>query len=158
MTLSARLETAATGRGSITFVGAAAGSGTAERVEWSQLHDEARAMAVVLARHGVGPGTHVGVLGSTSRPLVTSLQAVWLAGATVVALPLPMRLGSIEEFVAQTRRRIEGADRASRSSPSTCSPVARTAPGRRHSSARRTIPTGSRSCSSRAARPPSPKG
>ena len=112
MTLSARLESAATGRGSITFVGSAAGGTTPERVDWSQLHDEARAMAVVLAGHGVGRGTHVGVLGPTSRPLVTALQAIWLGGATVVALPLPMRLGSIEGFVAQTRRRIEGADLA----------------------------------------------
>lgn len=114
MTVSARLETAAAARGTITFVGSAAGgSGTdpaIDRVEWSRVHDDARAMAVVLARHGVGPGCHVGVLGPTSRPLVTALQAVWLSGATVVALPLPMRLGSLEEFVAQTRARIANAD------------------------------------------------
>jgi fatty-acyl-CoA synthase len=41
---------------------------------------------------------------------VTTIQAVWLAGATVVVLPLPMRLGSIEEFVTQTRLRIRNAD------------------------------------------------
>jgi fatty-acyl-CoA synthase len=58
----------------------------------------------------VGPGVHVGILGPTSRPLVTTIQAVYLAGGTVVALPLPMRLGSIEEFVDQTLRRIERAD------------------------------------------------
>ena len=33
-------------------------------------------------------------------------------GATVVVLPLPMRLSSIEEFVAQTRQRIRNADAA----------------------------------------------
>ncbi len=55
---------------------------------------------------------HVGVLGPTSRPLVTTIQAIYLAGGTVVALPLPMRLGSIEEFVDQTRRRIANADAA----------------------------------------------
>ena len=38
------------------------------------------------------------------------MQAIWLAGGAVVALPLPMRLGSIEEFVDQTLRRIERAD------------------------------------------------
>ena len=32
------------------------------------------------------------------------------AGAALVALPLPMRLGSIEEFAQQTRRRIRNAD------------------------------------------------
>ena len=36
-------------------------------------------------------------------PLVTAIQATWLAGATLVVLPLPMRLGSIEEFVAPDR-------------------------------------------------------
>ena len=56
------------------------------------------------------PGAHVAIIGPTSRPFVTALQAVWLAGAAVVALPLPMRLGSIEEFVDQTLRRIERAD------------------------------------------------
>ena len=58
---------------------------------------------------------------STSRssvrrlaPLVTAIQAVWLAGATLVCLPLPMRLGSIEEFAQQTRRRIANAPRRAR--------------------------------------------
>ena len=69
-------------------------------------------MAAALQARGVGPGVHVGVLGPTSRPLVTAIQAVYLAGGTVVALPLPMRLGSIEEFVEQTRRRIANADAA----------------------------------------------
>ena len=50
-------------------------------------------------RRGVGPGDHVALLGPTSRALVTAIQATWLAGATLVCLPLPMRLGSIEEFV-----------------------------------------------------------
>jgi fatty-acyl-CoA synthase len=41
---------------------------------------------------------------------VTALQATWLAGAAVVVLPLPMRLGSLDEFIAQTRARIRNAD------------------------------------------------
>ncbi len=44
--------------------------------------------------------------------LVTAIQAIYLAGGTLVSLPLPMRLGSIEEFVEQTRRRIASADAA----------------------------------------------
>src|SRR3546814_11636407 len=56
------------------------------------------------------PGDHVAILGPTSRQLVTAIEAVWLAGATIVVLPLPMRLSSIEEFVAQTRARILYAD------------------------------------------------
>jgi fatty-acyl-CoA synthase len=41
---------------------------------------------------------------------VTAIQATWLAGAAAVVLPLPMRLGSIDEFVAQTRARVRNAD------------------------------------------------
>ena len=67
-------------------------------------------MAAALQARGVGPGSHVALLGATTRPFVTAVQATWLAGATVVVLPLPMRLGSIEDFVAQTRRLIVHAD------------------------------------------------
>ena len=52
------------------------------------------------------------ILGPTTRPLVTAIQAAWLCGAATVMLPLPMRLGSIEEFVAQTRARILASDAA----------------------------------------------
>lgn len=67
-------------------------------------------MAAALQSLGVGPGAHVGILGATTRPLVTAIQATWLCGATTVVLPLPMRLGSIEEFVLQTRVRVTNAD------------------------------------------------
>jgi fatty-acyl-CoA synthase len=104
-----RLERAATGSGAVTFLGSA-GAGGRERVEWARLHEDARAAAAALQSRGVAPGDHVALLGPTSRALVTAIQATWLAGATVVCLPLPMRLGSIEEFVAQTRARIQIAD------------------------------------------------
>ncbi len=84
--------------------------GQVDRVPYAQLHDEARAMASALLAKGVGPGSHIALLGPTSRPFVTAVQAIWLAGATLVVLPLPMRLGSIEEFVRQTRARIRAAD------------------------------------------------
>ncbi len=108
-----RLETAAEGAGTVTFVGTAAGdAGPTDRVEWARLHDDACGIAAVLQARGVGPGVHVGVLGPTSRALVTTIQGVYLAGGTMVALPLPMRLGSIEEFVDQTRQRVAHADAA----------------------------------------------
>ena len=50
------------------------------------------------------------LLGPTTRALVTTIEAIWLAGATVVVLPLPMRMSSMEEFVSSTRARILGAD------------------------------------------------
>jgi len=106
-TLGSRIERAS-GRGAITFV---SGNGE-QRVSWRELHDDARAMAAALQSRGVAPGSHVAILGATSRALVTAIQATWLCGAGVVCLPLPMRLGSIEEFVRQTRVRVANADAA----------------------------------------------
>ncbi|MDQ1533034.1 MAG: fatty-acyl-CoA synthase, partial [Actinomycetota bacterium] len=59
---------------------------------------------------GVGPGTHVAILGPTTRALVTAIEATWLAGAAAVMLPLPMRLASIDDFVRQTRVRLRASD------------------------------------------------
>jgi fatty-acyl-CoA synthase len=107
--LLARIEHAAgAGRGAITFVG----SGPPDRVEWGRLHEEARAMAGALQARGISPGDHVALIGPTTRALVTAIQATWMAGAAAVVLPLPMRLASIDEFVAQTRTRIRNADAA----------------------------------------------
>lgn len=106
-TLPSRIEAAARrGRGAITFLS----GDDAERVTWSQLHSDARAMAAALQARGIGPGSHVALLGPTSRPLVTAIQATWLAGGTVMVMPLPMRMGSIEEFLAQTRGRLVRGD------------------------------------------------
>jgi fatty-acyl-CoA synthase len=106
LTLPSRIDRAAARGGTITFVG----DQLPDPVPWERLHEDALAMAAALQARDVGPGSHVGLLGPTSRALVTAIQATWLAGATVVALPLPMRMGSIDEFVAQTRQRVAKAD------------------------------------------------
>ena len=93
----ARLEAAAETSGGLTFLGSAGDEGR-ERVPWAQLHEEAAGVAAALQARGVAPGVHVALLGPTTRELVTAIQAVWLAGGTLVCLPLPMRLGSIDEF------------------------------------------------------------
>jgi len=109
LTLTARIEAAArSGRGAITFLD----GDDAQRVPWSELHDGARGMAAALQARGVGPGDHVALLGPTSRPLVTAIQATWLAGAAAMVLPLPMRMSSVEEFVEQTRARLTHGDAA----------------------------------------------
>lgn len=108
-TLLTRLESAAHAAGAITFLHST-GSETADRVPWAVLHDDARAMAAALQARGVCPGDHVALLGPTTRPLVTAIQATWLSGAATVMLPLPMRLASIAEFVQQTRTRILASD------------------------------------------------
>jgi fatty-acyl-CoA synthase len=106
--LVARIERAADRGHGATFIG------KDERtfVPWPQLHDDARVIAAGMQARGIQPGDHVAILGPTSRPLVTAIQACWLAGACSVVLPLPMRMGSIEEFVDQTRSRIRNADAA----------------------------------------------
>jgi fatty-acyl-CoA synthase len=111
-TLVPRLEAAAQCKRAITFVTGATDSAaySTEPVEWARIHDDARAMAAELQARGVEPGHSVSVIGPTSRDLVTAIQAVWLAGGCLVMLPLPMRMGSIEEFVEQTRARISNAE------------------------------------------------
>jgi fatty-acyl-CoA synthase len=106
LTIPQRIEAGADRGHDLTFVV----GGDHVAVPYRQLNDEARAYAANLQALGVAPGDHVALLGPTSRPLVTAIQAIWLTGATVVVLPLPMRLSSIEEFVAQTRVRITNAD------------------------------------------------
>jgi fatty-acyl-CoA synthase len=101
-----RLERAAQRDTAITFV---VGGGE-DVVGWRQLHRQAHGYAAALQERGVRPGDHVALLSPTTRELVTAIQATWLAGATIVVLPLPMRLSSMDEFVAQTRRRIRNAD------------------------------------------------
>jgi fatty-acyl-CoA synthase len=81
-----------------------------DRVEYGQLHEDALVVAASLQARGVKPGDHVAILGPTTRSLVTAIQGTWLAGAATMILPLPMRMGSIEEFVSQTRARILGGD------------------------------------------------
>ena len=105
-TLCARIERAASRDGALTFVG----TGAPDRVPWARLHHDARGVAAALQARGIGPGDHVAFLAPTSRALVTAIQATWLTGATLVSLPLPMRLGSVDEFVAQTRARVRRAD------------------------------------------------
>ena len=106
LSLASRIEASAGRGGAITFMS----GDTADRVEWKRLVDEARGMAAIMQARGVEPGDHVALLGPTSRDLVTAIAAVWLAGATIVVMPIPMRMASIEEFVAATRRRLRRAD------------------------------------------------
>src|SRR2546423_3713075 len=104
--LAFRIEAASGSGASVTFVSPAG----ADRVAFGQLHEEASALGAVLQRRGIWPGSHVALLGPTTRALYTAIEAVWLTGATLIVLPLPMRLGSIEEFALQTRARMASAD------------------------------------------------
>lgn len=105
-TIVSRIEHAAKGTGTVTFM---TGDEPVTK-SWATLHEESRAMAANLQHRGVNRGDHVAVLGPTTVDLVTAFQAIWLCGATLVVLPLPMRLASIEEFASATRARIHRAD------------------------------------------------
>lgn len=105
-TVPERFREAAEHGHSITFVN----GDIHTKVPWGQLLSEAEAMAAALQARGIGPGDHVAALGPTTRELVTSFQAIWLCGATVVVMPIPMRMASIEEFLESTRIRMRRAD------------------------------------------------
>lgn len=106
-----RLEQAADRPTGVTFVGASVmPDGVAVRVPWRQIHDEAQVVGASLQARGLIPGDHVGILGPTSRALMTVVRGCWLAGIASMVLPLPMRMGSLEEFVSSTRARIRHGD------------------------------------------------
>jgi fatty-acyl-CoA synthase len=101
-----RIEHAAKGHNKVTFV---TGDEPVE-VSWADFHVEAKLVAARLQSLGVQHGDRVAVLGPTTRDLVLSFQSVWLCGATLVVLPLPMRMGSLDEFTQSTKARVRGAD------------------------------------------------
>jgi fatty-acyl-CoA synthase len=104
--ITTQLERAAEGRNGVWFIE----GGVPDRVPYRQLHDDSLVVAAGLQARGVTPGAHVAILGPTSRSLVTTIRACWLAGAASMVLPLPMRMGSLDEFVVSTRSRILNGD------------------------------------------------
>ncbi len=101
-----RIEAAATSGRTITFV-----TGEAPvTMTYGELHERATVAAAEMQARGIAKGDRVALLGPTTLELVTCIQAVWLCGATLVVLPLPMRLASIEEFANSTRTRIRLAE------------------------------------------------
>jgi fatty-acyl-CoA synthase len=105
-----RLERAAESGNGVRFVGHSVAPDGPLFVPWRQVHDEARAVGAALQAKGLLPGDHVAVLGPTSRELITIVRGCWLAGVASMVLPLPMRMGSLDEFVDATRARIRHGD------------------------------------------------
>ncbi len=101
-----RIEKAAAEDRSVTFVV----GGQETVVSWAEMNRRAQSMAAELQSRGVSPGDRVAILSTTSFELVVALQAIWLTGATVVVLPLPMRMGSLPDFIAATKNRVELAE------------------------------------------------
>jgi fatty-acyl-CoA synthase len=105
-----RLEHAADLGKGVNFVGHSVAPDGPVSVSWRQIHDEARAVGAALQAKGLLPGDHVAVLGPTSRELMTVVRGCWLAGIASMVLPLPMRMGSLDDFVNSTRARIRHGD------------------------------------------------
>ena len=105
-----RLEHAADLGNGVNFVGHSVAPDGPVDVSWRQIHDEARSVGAALQAKGLLPGDHVAVLGPTTRELMTVVRGCWMAGVASMVLPLPMRLGSLDEFVGSTRARIRHGD------------------------------------------------
>ncbi len=105
-----RLEHAADFGTGVRFVGHSVAPDGPVHATWRQIHDEALSVAAALQAKGLLPGDHVAVLGPTSRELMTIVRGCWLAGIASMVLPLPMRMGSLDEFVNSTRARIRHGD------------------------------------------------
>lgn len=107
----ARLEASADSGTGVSFVGTSmVGQGPPQRASWREIHDDARAVGAALQAKGMVPGDHVAILGPTSRELMTIVRGCWLAGVASMVLPLPMRMGSLEQFIESTRARIRHGD------------------------------------------------
>ena len=105
-----RLELAAdTGTG-VRFVGHSVAPDGPVYVSWRQVHDEAAAVGAALQAKGLLPGDHVAILGPTSRQLMTIVRGCWMAGIASMILPLPIRMGSLEDFISSTRARTRHGD------------------------------------------------
>lgn len=107
LSLIDRIEArAAAPHGNVTF----ANGDDHTTIGWDDLHHDARRVAARLVALGVRPGDHVALIGPTTQRLVTVIQATWLTGAALVTMPLPMRMGALDQFISQTRSRILRSD------------------------------------------------
>ncbi len=123
-TIVTRIEHAAKGLGTVTFL---SGDEPVTKT-WQDLHEEAKGFAANLQANGIKQGDHVALLGPTTADFVTSIQAIWLCGATLVILPLPMRLASLDDFIADTKTRIMKAECAAVLVDSDLAPFVETTP------------------------------
>jgi fatty-acyl-CoA synthase len=85
-------------------------TGSEESMRLADLHADAIRVAARLQARGVSPGSPVAVAGLTSRPLVTAVEAIWLLGAAVVMLPIPMRIRDVGALAADTVARAKFAN------------------------------------------------
>lgn len=107
-TVSQRLETAArTGSSGACVLHLPGGT---QRLDAATVYEMARVRAGRLEDAGVGPGTSVGVAGPNDREWIAWAHAVWMRGATLVPVPVPIRVRDPDATGAQLRALAAGFD------------------------------------------------
>ncbi|WP_242353393.1 MULTISPECIES: AMP-binding protein [unclassified Anaeromyxobacter] len=76
-------------------------------LRWAEVADRAERVAAALAARGVAPGDRVAIVLRTEPAFLDAFFGAWLAGAVPVPLYPPVRLGRMEEYLAQTARMLE---------------------------------------------------
>jgi fatty-acyl-CoA synthase len=71
---------------------------------WGEVVARAERAAAALAARGVAPGERVAIVLRTGPEFLDAFFGTWLAGAVPVPLYPPVRLGRMEEYLAQTAR------------------------------------------------------
>jgi fatty-acyl-CoA synthase len=97
---------AADGPRGVTFLDPTGDTSGDDHVGWAEMYTDARRLAGFLQAQGVYPGRSVVVLAVTSRPAVTAIMAIWLAGGTLTVAPTPARTMDEAAYTAETHRRI----------------------------------------------------
>ncbi|MEY2450821.1 MAG: fatty-acyl-CoA synthase [Acidimicrobiaceae bacterium] len=73
------------------------------RLEANELYEMALVRAGRLAALGVEPGARIGIIGPNAPDWIAWSYAAWMRGATVVPLPVPLRVRDREAVTAQLR-------------------------------------------------------
>ena len=80
------------------------------RLSYPELAERAQRGARRLRARGVEPGDAVGVLGPNRPEWVSAAFAIWLAGAVLVPVQLPLRIHNRAAFEEQLRRLVEAGE------------------------------------------------
>ena len=129
-TLDEMLDAAADSGQVLTFVGR---DETDHRVAMGEIRQRARSVAAALRNRGVAPGDRVAVVLPTGPDFVACFFGVLLAGAIVVPLYPPVRLGKLAEYHQRTAAMLQAVQAAlvitdDRISPALQAPLAQAAP------------------------------
>ena len=92
------------GGGTVVFHG----NGEPRRLEVEELYRLARIRGGRLAELGVGPGARIGVLGPNAPDWIAWAYATWMRGATLVPLPVPLRVRDRTAVSAQLTALVTG--------------------------------------------------